>query len=468
MRFPRYLLILLLPALLGCERLLDLKPQQSLPTDQALNSIDNLQVALFGAYDGLQSSAYYGRDFLVFPEVRGDNARIAIENSGRFVEDYSYQLNPLNTRSGFWSSAYVVIARANNVINAQVAVSDQASLNRIRGEAHFLRALAHFDLVRVFGRPYAQGRDNLGVPYVYESTLGSPARNNVGDVYDRVVKDLQEAIKLMPETSMAETNPVRPPFFITRDAAYALLSRVYLYMGEYQKCLDVAAQLSETRYPLIGQDRYIASWATDGGSEEILTLRFLAFESLGADNIGNMYIKEIGYGDVRPTQDYLSTLSDKDIRRNFLRVYEGQQYIYKFTGNLGVPGLYSPRILRMSEVLLNKAEANAKLARNAEALIDLNKVRQRAGLDRLVLGGNTVASEVLEQVLSERRRELAFEGHRSFDLFRNGKNLVRVDCTLPQGTNCSIQATSNLVVYPIPNRELDANPNMVQNPGYNN
>jgi len=132
-----------------------------------------------------------------------------------------------------------------------------------------------------------------------------------------------------------------------------------------------------------------------------------------------------------------------------------------------VPGLVSPKILRLAEVILNRAEARAKQGKYTAALADLDLIRTRAGTGPI---GSVADADVLTEVLEERRRELCFEGHRSFDLFRNNLSLVRIQCNtgleVNVAGNCTVDKASNLRIYPIPQRELDANKNMVQNEGY--
>ena len=205
----------------ACNDIIDLKSVNNLPTSTALQDLKGVTTALFGAYDGMQALNYYGRDFIVFPEVRADNAYVAITNSNRFLSDYNYQLSANTTQTGFWNAAYAAILDANNVINIISSIKDgsAADRNQVLGEALAIRAICHFDLVRVFGKPYYDGNGSqLGVPIKLDNKVVDIARNTVGEVYSQVIEDLTTAQGLL---SNANT-----PFRFSADAVNALLARV--------------------------------------------------------------------------------------------------------------------------------------------------------------------------------------------------------------------------------------------------
>jgi starch-binding outer membrane protein, SusD/RagB family len=472
----------------GCTDKLELQPEQSLSNELALNSFSKTQTAIFGAYDGFQLLSYYGRDFPVMADANSDDIVIGV-NSGRFLRDNDFQYPAEYAFStGFWNAAYNVIGRANNVINAMPNITDgtEAQRNQVLGEALFVRALAHFDLVRRFAQPYT--RDNgagLGVPYITVTEIGQPARNTVAEVYTNVIADLERAETLMTQNI--------GPFRATKKAAQGLLSRVHLYRGtatDNQKAVDWATTASEGMN-LVPSASYLADWYKDNSAESLFELKFVADENRGADNYGYIYLPTVtatvfaanitlptsmtnsnGYGDLRPSNELIDLLAPNDIRRSFIQYVPGwnDDFQFKFLGQVAdIAGLISPRILRLSEIVLNRAEANAKLGNFDAARTDLNRIRTRAGLVEATAEIVPNAG-LLAEILVERRRELMFEGHRFYDLMRNGLDLVRTDCgdVASAGGACSLPATSNKVAYPIPRRELDANPNMVQNPGYAN
>ncbi len=455
----------------GCEEELDLEPEQSLPTSEALSNINGLETAIRGAYSALRSLSYYGRNYYVIPEVASDNVLVVLDNSGRFINENRYILNENSTQGGFWNVAYNIIARVNNVLNNIDNIEDSRDdeRNNLLVQAHFIRGLVYFDLARTFCQPWPKGNGSqLGVPIVLQTEIDTPPRNTLAEVYNQVIQDLNRSI----EASDAINDPNAawlPPFFASKVAAQALLSRVYLYQQDYANAELLASEVINSGYQLVSNGSYLGYWNSEVFTdpqigrliEDIFLIRVLDVESNGADDLGLIYMDE-GYGDLRPTQDIMDLYSSNDVRSRLIRTIRGDQYIYKFPGRQNFPGLTSPRILRLSEVVLNRAEARAKLGNIPGALTDLNRIRARAGIGNITPPDD----QVLDEVLLERRRELAFEGHRSFDIFRNERDLVRIECNLPNGRNCMVPFSSNLTAFPIPISELNANPRMQQTEGY--
>jgi hypothetical protein len=448
----------------ACTDVLEVEPSQSLSTSIALSDYNGFQAALAGVYDQMQSTVFYGRDLIVKAEVRGDNAYVALQNSNRFISDYNYQLSNNTSYTDLWNFAYNTILRANNVINNidNAVDATDAQRDQLLGEALAVRALAHFDLVRFFAKPYYDGNGSQpGVPVKLDGEITSPTRNTVGEVYTQIIADLTLA--------KSKLNAGVAPFNFTADAANALLSRVYLYQGDNAKAEQAATDVISTDHFALLDD-LATLWTTSGTGEEIFTLNVLPSESKGSDNLGQIFNPGVGYGDVRVTKDLRDMFTDpadKRIDASFYQYTNGEYYVNKYSGENGVPGLASPKILRYAEVILNRAEARAKQGKYALALADLDLIRARADIAPI---GAVADANVLTEVLNERRRELAFEGHRSFDLFRNQLSLVRIQCNsgleVNVAGNCTVDKASNLRIYPIPQRELDANRNMVQNEGY--
>jgi hypothetical protein len=247
---------------------------------------------------------------------------------------------------------------------------------------------------------------------------------------------------------------------------------VYLYKEDYANAISEANIVTAAGFSLVTAAQLPTFYQTVGTSEEIFTLKFLPTESLGSDNLGNIYLKP-GYGDVRVSPDLVSIFDVANDARyqNFISPFSGSPSEFqnnKFKSQDGIQGLYSPKILRLSEVFLNRAESYARTAKPTEALNDLNEVRTNRGLT--VLSGISGA-ELVDSILVERRRELAFEGHRVFDLTRNGISLQRNYCNQPTEvtvTQCSWPANDPKMIAPIPQAEIDANPSMKgqQNPSY--
>ncbi|WP_340153875.1 RagB/SusD family nutrient uptake outer membrane protein [uncultured Marivirga sp.] len=454
--------------LLSCEEdPLELQPAQSLSTEEAISDLEGLQAALNGAYDGLQLLSYYGRNFPVMWEAHGDNVYISTRNSNRFLNNYQYQNNSFSGDvSGLWADGYSTILRANNIINAEIESTDQAAVNQAVGEAYAIRALVHFDLVRSYALPYSEGGGSQpGVPYITEAFIGEPARDAVSVVYENIIADLTQAKSLMTDGSVG---PVR----FTGSAVDALLARVYLYRatGDDLATAYSLANSVRAQYGMAAGADLVDFWDSSENDSEIFTLKFVGNESRGANNFGYIYIDQsIGYGDIRVSSDIINLYEAGDPRLDLIYEVGGEFYVGKFLGESasGIPGLVSPKIIRNSEMYMIAAEAAARRDDFANARTILNEFRAFRGLAALTTT-DVPNNGLLDEIMEERRREFAFEGHRSFDLFRLGRGLTRNQCGtgLEITAPCSISSGSPLRIFPIPQNELDVNENMVQNAGY--
>jgi len=453
----------------ACERQLELEPKDSQSTNQALSSIKGINAAVVGMYANMRSASYYGRYLFMYGDLSSNDVYLAKANSNRFIPTFQRNFAAVDADAlGIWTAAYSTISRANNIINAVDNVSaTQEEKNLAKGQALFTRALAYFDLVRIFAKPYNQGGGSqMGVPIVLVTDINAtPARNTVGEVYTQVINDLNQAKTLLANTSSADKVTA------SKYAASALLSRVYLYKEDYNNAISEANIVTSAGYVLLTAAQLPTFYSTVGTAEEIFTLKFVSTESLGSDNLGNIYLKP-GYGDVRVSPDLVAVFNPNDERyKNYIGPFTNSPLEFqnnKFKSQDGIQGLYSPKILRLSEVILNRAEAYAKTARPTEALTDLNQIRTRRGLTALT---GISGTELVDSILTERRRELMFEGHRVFDLMRNGLPMTRNYCNMPTEVStptCSFPANDPKMIAPIPQAEIDANPSLKgqQNPGY--
>lgn len=498
--------------LLGCLALLGLmscdlatEPYDGKPAEQALNTFEDLQAATLGNYHILVGSGYYNYPKVLFQlnEFPGDNVSLSGTTTDPLFYAYNYAHFPnMGYIDVLWREAYQLIYGANQVIeHIEEGVSPE--LDQLKGENHFLRALAHFQLVRVFGRPYTQGRDNLGVPIVSRTAAAEelPARNTVGEVYDFIVADLRKAAGLM-------TIPL-PSSRVSDEVAYALLSRVYLYMGENQKVIEYAdSVINSGRYQLADTETFthFNELPPESNPGTIFAIKHTPADDHGWGSIGSLYLKSeggVGWGEMYASQSYRELLNQypedarhafivpsyqEDGNGNIVRDESGDPvveersgypmyFVDKFSFQDGIVTLSSPVILRLAEVYLNRAEAYAKLGNAAQAVADANLIRQRAGLggDALYSVGDLKGHDtVLDVVLEERRLELAFEGHRKYDLLRNDRPLVRTypgTHLNPTNPGVSMEAGTQIilpdhprVVFFIPESEVELNENLVQNP----
>lgn len=443
---------------------LDIQPKQAVTTEQALLTIGDFKAASIGIYDGFSSSNYYGRYFVLAPDIMSDDIKQnASANRASDWAAYAGSSTDNNNLSGnVWSIMYEVINRSNMIIlnDIEVIPSLQDELNDIKGQAYAARALAHFDLVRLYAQHYTYTSDasHLGVPIVTViEPFEKPARNTVKEVYDQIIADFNMALGLISNRKNS--------FFLTETGVYALLSRVYLYKEDWENAVDAADKvLNSNLYSLVNTENYLSIFNTDHSSESIFEINMHETDNRGSDALGGMYLVT-GYGDYLPSKDLLNIIPDNDVRNNLYvtdPMLSGDYASKRVNKYDNLLGLNNTPVIRLSEVILNRAEANAHITgAEGEAQADLNKIRQRG----LPTAPNTTATgaALIEEILNERRIELANEGHRLWDLTRYKKGVHRTDCT---SNVCDVTYPSDRFVLAIGQKEVDVNSNLVQNPGY--
>lgn len=479
--FVYTVLVLLSNVFLSCD--LDLQPYDSKSADVALQTEDDIKIATYGNYAAIVTENYT-RNFLTLNEWPGDNVIQSGADADQASLSASYKHIPnMYPTSNFWSQSYKLIYGVNQILS-RIEEGKSSTLDQLKGENYYLRAFAHFNLVRLFGRPYPQsGGSDLGVPIITEnSDVELPERNTVKEVYDFVISDLMKAIQLMTEPKNSN--------FASKEVAQALLSRVYLYMEDNENAIKYAeAVINSGRYKLASTDVYIKSptLVPENNPETIFNFRHTIADNKEKNAVGSLYYNDpetlsTGWGEYYAPQQLFDLLNKfpEDARLNFITphyvdgelLYRGtspKYYINKFNWQEGVANLSSPIYLRLAEMYLNRAEANAKLGNDQTALDDVNLIRRRANIPQnglYALDDLKWNETVLDVVLEERRLELAYEGHRPHDLYRNHKPLVLASPGLHGEDNFHfrVEPTDNRVVYYIPEREINVNPNLVQNP----
>lgn len=453
----------------GCKKsYLDLKPYDQVALDIAITTEGDMQAATNGIYSGLRNNTLYGRDIQLRADLLADNIYISATNSNRFIEYFQVNYNALSASvSGNWNSSYATILRANNVINS--ALTGNANINQYRGEALAMRALVYFDLVKQYAKPYAAATaaTDLGVPLVltYDPTV-KPKRNTVQEVYDQIEKDLQAAIPLLTD---------RAPYsagYANKNTAKALLARLYQFKGDWAKALTNAQDvINNGGYSLTTLANYAAYWAnTNLRTDKQETIFELGFDPNGNAGLESLpyFFSQVGYGDGLATDELFQTYSATDLRRALMvdavRGGKNVKVINKYPNNNN----YTIKVVRLSEVYLIAAEASYQTGNIAQALTYLNQVASRR--DAAFAGYASAGAQVLEDILTERRKELAFEGHRYWDLARYNRDVVRVNVNgnYPGNVLLTIAKDNFRRILPIPQTELDANPNIKpqQNTGY--
>jgi len=412
------------------EGFLEENPKDELDQAVAFADVTLVEAAVTGLYDLMSRVTYYGRDYVIASEVMADNVFLHPGNSGRFVSEYFHStIDSDGDASGIFGRIYRVISNANGVIEniSNCTNCTQEDIDDALGHAYATRGIAHFDLMRFFAFPYnvtdasvAPGANgaggNLGIPYRTSTGTELPARNTVAENFASVISDLQSAQnRLSDQGSQLGSR-------FSKNGVKALLSRVYLYMEDYSNARAMADQVINSGiYELVSNGDYAASWNGLGSSETILQMVYSEADNLATTGLSYIYIPE-GYGDFPPTQELLDLYSPADVRNGWF-VEDDFTYSYKLPGR-GIPlqpGLNDIPLIRLSEMYLNKAEAEYHLGNTIAAQLALDVIAQRA--DAGLPPNNSAGSALLTDILNERRKELAFEGHRLFDVNRNKLNI---------------------------------------------
>ncbi|TFH38852.1 MAG: hypothetical protein E4G95_02615, partial [Bacteroidia bacterium] len=296
-----YMLTVMAVIFAGCEDLLEKTPPLQLDNGKVLSSYELILQATNAAYSPLYSANYYGRSNLVVPDLMGNNAKQSPRSSGRYQQTYNWNYTP-GDNVGLWTTAYDIIARANNILESIDAIDEpgvtQDMKDQIKGESLFLRALAHWDLLRTFSQPYTyNGGGTLGVPIIRRTEIGQPARATVKEVYeDLIVPDLLDAIALLGDPGRGND----PKAFACKETAQAILAKVYLYMADWSNAASMATNvIASPKYSLYTVDNYTTVWSTPGATEVIFEVYGNNTESTWPswDEVGYIY-NPSGYGDV--------------------------------------------------------------------------------------------------------------------------------------------------------------------------
>ncbi|GHE52777.1 membrane protein [Roseivirga thermotolerans] len=442
----KFLALVIAIGLASCDDKLDLSPAQSIDEGQALTTDSNVKSVLVGAYNDLGNGSLFGGNILRDSELLAANGEIrwaGTFNGPREIFNKSMTVNNADV-TGEWLQAYSAINIANNVLSA-IDVVNAADRDRVRGEALFIRGVLYFELVKFYAQPYSAGNvnSNLGVPLVLEPTRAisedsQVPRNTVQEVYNQVISDLTTAESLLPSSN---------GIYATDAAAAAILSRVYLQMGDYANARDAAHRvITSGNYSLT--NTYAGAFNNDNNSSEDI----FAIQVNNQDGVNSMNtffsIPSFGGrdGDVDILQAHLDLYDPLDDRLDLFYMGNGAMRSGKWNNQFG-----NVTMVRLAEMYLTRAEANFREGTNVGAtpLADINRIRNRVNLPSLLV-------VTLPDILLERKLELAHEGQAIHDLKRL------------QGTADGFAYNAPEMVYPIPQREMDANPSLVQNTGYGN
>lgn len=469
---------------------LDKQPLDTINTENYPKTAEELVTVVNGAYQPLQWPKLYNLR-MWSSDIMAGNSIVGAGGGTDGIETQdmaNFTVQPDNPGVlDLWRGPWPGILMANIVLKTAPSLDiDENIKDRSMGEASFLRAHYYFILVRYFGDvPLTT------TPLSSDDNL-FPSRSPMMEVYDLIISDLKTATQLLPPKSAYGTQDLGRA---SKGAAYGLLAKVYLTLGNYQEAIDMITQVEGLGYSLNSkyydnfniqnensqESIFEVQYASDGGygfwdNENQASWASPFMGPRGSNFVGG------GYGWNQPTQEFMNHYEPNDQRKDVTVLYEGgpnfdglpYQANYSYTGYnvrkflvpISVVSSYdnSPMnfpVLRYADVLLMKAEALNELGRTTDAQGYLNDVRHRAGLGDIPLGLNQ--AQFREAVLKERRMEMAFEGQRWFDLIRVNNGQYGLDFLHSIGKS---NAAQKHLLFPIPQIEIDRNPNLTQNPGY--
>ena len=422
----------------SCKKFLFQEPSNNISITDIFKDLEGARTTLAGSYEQLKSTSYYLKDFSAYAELTAGNIKYSKLSNRALLSSYDFNNDVnLNDMQAFFRTAYSIIYNTNTIVANINNVADASvqQKNKLLADAYALRALVHFDLNRVFAQALSFTADGSHPAIFIQNKLssvltpfGTPATSIA--VFNQVKSDLDSAILLYPNSVNIFTVGNDKTYF-SLDAAKALKSRVALYSNDWPTVISLCTGLiASNRYPLLSNSAYVNSWRGKNISSE--SIFEVAFGNNNAGSLGDYYNPTNSfYGQFATSNDLLNLFAPGDIRSaNSMFVSANiNSTTYYFTKKYqGMnDSANNIKVLRSSELYLNRAEAYAESNNLDAALADLNVIRKRANPAAIDFV-STDQQLVIDEILTERRREFCFEAHTFFDLSRKKKNLIRTDC----------------------------------------
>ena len=464
----------------GCKKVLDLKETDFIGGDIALQTVANNESAIIGAYATMNPDMSIYMNAELSDELRP--GEFYVSNT---THEWQFTTTDITIRDNYTAVTpwYRVIDRVNRVLKAlpeadSMKAGDNQLRVRLRGEALFLRAYAHFELARFYSGNYDP--NGLGMPYMEvpafqdDEIIFEKGRDKLGPYFEKIKADLAEAKTLIPATltDVARANKV---------AAAGLQARIALYMQDWANAITFSSEFI-TALPLAPRADFTGIW-TDANNLEI------AFEhrrsaSVGA-KVGSIFrnpsasASNIGTVLWAPSEKLWNSYDQtNDIRFSAylkeepLLAAAGRQsrLVRKYAGGAyasNTENVADVKLLRTGEMYLIRAEAKAESNDLPGATQDINTLRAARITGYTPIATYASKEAAIADIILERYKELAFEGHRYWDLRRKGLPVERLAIDAPNAAARLLPAGNFRFVLPIPDAEMKANPALVQNPGYN-
>jgi hypothetical protein len=472
-----FFLIVLYTCFASCKKTeLELKPFNQIETSSAFGTQADITLAVNGMYNGLRTNNYVNGTWNIIADVLSDNLIISSLGRQSLTVFSDWRYNGDNTL-GFFQSGYIINRRANAILENIDAFAAGAFKDNAKGEALGIRAMVYLDMVRVYSKTFenASATDSTLAYIVSTDAKVLPSKETVKGFYAKVIADLTQALPLI-----SASNGVGR---LNKTAISGLLSRAYLYTGDFANCItaSTAALGSSPVLPSIAD--FPKVWTDETNNGVLFKVLNTTLDNSNAQGVNyyqivgglikSEYVVEFNLrqlflaNDVR-TSTYIQTSPFNGVLQNHVIKYRS-----RVSGGVpGVAGVVDAKTLRTAEVLLNRAEAYHRSGNAGLALADLNllKANRYTGFTNIV---GLTGGPLLTEILAERRLELAFEGDRFWDLKRRNQPVVR-DATKgdrADGTGVKYIFTSLPVndfrfQIPYPSAEVNFNTAFKQNPGY--
>lgn len=460
-KFKLYLLAAITLSAASCEKYLDKSPIDTSPEDLVFSSLIGVDNAIMGTYSAL-ATAHPGTIYAT--SLMTDEAMLPTENNtGRGVIPYRWQHTAVtNEYTVTWQNYYDAVNRANKILEHidEIPATDPADItlrNQYKGEALAIRAFSHFELLKNYAVSFEASA--LGVPYMLESIISKPARTTVGDVITKAKADLASAKDLLPSAFVKNTR-------ITKTAVSAMQAQIALYEKNWDNAITFATEVINAS-PLANRTQYEGIWKDQSSAEVVWKLK----RNVGEPRLGDTYFdrtqSKIIYAPSKELRDTYDQVNDIRYTATVLAITASRFALNKYRGgdaaNLNLVDL---KVFRTSEMYLIRAEAYAEKNDLVSGATSLNAVRT-ARITGYVATPFATKDALVTAVLNERFKELAFEGHRYFDLKRKQLPITRIaeDAINALGAT-NLAPSQSIYIFPIQLGEIQANENMQQNTGY--
>ena len=487
MKKLKYIILISLIASSSCSEFLVQEPDKQVSITEQFSTKEGVDQTINGLYKSMES--LISGKYFFYADLIAGNLSFTPNKTDYIIEvppgisiEQVYNFQDIESESDYeatYTSCYSVINEANLIIEktAELDFLSNEEKDQIKAEALSARALGHYLVSLLYAQNYNFTPDasHLGIVYNTRTLIAGidyPSRLEMAATYQLMKTDLEEALDLFTQNQALDYGPAYSYF--NTITTQALFARIALQMNEWQTAYDYAdLVIKNSGIMLMEKDSLVPQWEKPEDPVSEIILEFSAPRTSDVGTVSSSVAAEYYsytsgsiYNEFVASSDLLNLYETGDVR--------GQLFLQKLL-KTSIEGIISEEVyyftkkfqdqagtsfIRLSEMYLIRAEALARIGTDdISALSDLNVIRQRAGISAL-----PDATDLLEEIFLERRRELTFEGHLLFDIARYKKDIVRgADCI---SSTCNLSYPSDFYILPIPASSVTLNENIKQNEGY--